>query len=203
MLATRGGSGDSPESGVLRRLAVGASLPRMWFRPGPRALKHCPNGHEMPMDATVCPQCNVGRSLHEEAPAARDMADATMIFGAPPVIAPPPVPAKPETWVALFEAQSGPEAGRRIEIEPGRWKLGKAPRDESGVTLVLVQDPFMSRDHFMLEAGVAAGILKDLGSTNGTLVRGAKVERHILADGDSVQAGGTTFKVSIRPRNPA
>ena len=55
----------------------------------------------------------------------------------------------------------------------------------------------MSRDHFALEVGVAAVILRDLGSTNGTFVNGSRVERYILAPGDSVRAGETIFRVEL------
>ena len=167
--------------------------------PGSRAkvIKHCPQGHEMPMSEAVCPRCSGGRVPREVAPAGRDMADATMIFGAPPVVLPEMKPVRRPDWVLLLTARSGPEKGREIEVIPGRWKLGKAPREEAGFTLITVPDAFMSRDHFAIEAGVAAVILRDLGSTNGTLVNGSRTERHILREGDEVRAGETTFKASL------
>lgn len=171
--------------------------------PGSQAkvIKHCPQGHEMPMSATVCPRCSGGRVPRDVAPAGRDMADATMIFGAPPVLPPEPEVRK-VNYVALLTARSGPEKGREIEITAGRWKLGKAPKEEAGFSLVTVPDSFMSRDHFALEAGVAAVILRDLGSTNGTLVNGSRIERHMLREGDEVRAGETTYKVSLATSSP-
>ena len=61
----------------------------------------------------------------------------------------------------------------------------------------------MSRDHFALEAGVAAVVLRDLGSTNGTHVNGSRVDRHILADGDLVRAGETSFRVRLSLGSPS
>jgi Inner membrane component of T3SS, cytoplasmic domain len=167
----------------------------------PRVVKRCPEGHVMQMAWRTCPRCT-GARPETEAPT-RDATEMTVILGAPPVARPAPVAAAPPTWVALLTAASGPESGRRIEIQPGRWKLGKAPREEAGFTVVQVHDSFMSRDHFALEAGTAAVVLRDLGSTNGTFANDSRVERHILAEGDLVRAGETTFRVSLAPRGPA
>ena len=166
----------------------------------PRVVKHFPQGHVMQMSWRTCPRCT-GDSPQAEAPA-RDATEMTVILGAPPVARPEPAPSPP-TWVALLTAASGPESGRRIEIQPGRWKLGKAPHDEAGFTLAQVHDGFMSRDHFSLEACTSAVVLRDLGSTNGTFANDARGERHILAEGDLVRAGETTFRVSLALRGPA
>ena len=129
------------------------------------------------------------------------MTEMTMIFGAPPVER-AEAPVRPPDWVALLTAASGPESGRRIEVKPGRWKLGKAPREEPGFAVITLGDPFLSRDHFALEAGVAAVVLRDLGSTNGTFVNGDRIERHILREGDLLRAGETTFRVSLSIQAP-
>ena len=148
----------------------------------------------MRMEWRTCPRCT--REEPRVEATARDATEMTVILGAPPV-APLPKPAEKPRWIALLTAASGPESGRRIEIEPGRWKFGKAPREEAGFTLVQVADNFMSRDHFALEAGTAAVILRDLGSTNGTFVHTSRVERHVLTEGDIVRAGETSFRVSL------
>lgn len=172
----------------------------MRFGTPPKVVKHCPEGHVMEMAWRTCPRCT-GRGAEAAGPG-RDMADATLLFGAPPVAPPAPAPAPP-TWVARFEVTHGPLSGRVIEIQPGRWKLGRAPREEPGFSVVAVPDPGMSRDHFALEAGVAAVVMRDLGSTNGTHVNGTRVERRILEPGDTLQAGGSTFRVSLATRPPA
>jgi hypothetical protein len=172
----------------------------MALRFGPKVVKHCPEGHVMEMAQRTCPRCS-GRRVAESAPE-RDMADATVIFQAAPAKretapqAPPPAP----TWVALLTATTGPFAGRAFEIHPGRWKLGRGPSEEPGIIGVTLPDPGLSRDHFALEAGTAAVVLRDLGSTNGTFVNGSRVERHVLAEGDSLRAGETSFRVRVSPR---
>ncbi len=155
----------------------------------------------MQMSWRTCPRCT--GSAAPQKPAGRDMVDQTVIFGAPPPRAPEPVAAPKPSWVALLSASAGPLAGRQFEIQPGRWKLGRSPGEEAGLQLVTVPDPGMSRNHFVLEAGVAAVVLRDLGSTNGTFVNGSRVDRHILADGDQVRAGETTFRVSLSLGGPA
>jgi S-DNA-T family DNA segregation ATPase FtsK/SpoIIIE len=129
------------------------------------------------------------------------MTDLTIVDGAPPELEPIQPVAQP-SWVARLSATTGPAAGQAYEIQPGRWKLGRSPREEAGFQLVAVPDPGMSRDHFALEAGLAAVILRDLGSTNGTRVNGAKVERHMLAEGEVVQCGQTAFRVQLALRSP-
>ena len=167
----------------------------MAFLFGPRVLKHCAQGHVVQMAWRTCPRCT--GSAASRTPAGRDMVDQTVVFGAPPVLPPEPVAAVKPDWVALFAASAGPAAGHEYAIRPGRWKLGRSPREEAGFQLVAVPDPSMSRDHFVLEAGVAAVVLRDLGSTNGTYVNGSRVDRHILADGDLVRSGETSFRVRL------
>ncbi len=152
----------------------------------------------MQMAWRTCPRCSGERPQVEAQ--VRDVTEMTVILGVPPVARPVPAPAAPPTWVALLTAASGPESGRRIEMQPGRWKFGKAPKDEAGFTATQVRDGFMSRDHFALEVGTAAVVLRDLGSTNGTFVNDARVERQVLAEGDLVRAGETTFRVSLALR---
>lgn len=124
------------------------------------------------------------------------MADRTVVFGAPARVATPVEPARPE-WVARLSVTAGPAAGHDLDILPGRWKVGRAPREEPGSRPLLVADTAMSRDHFALEAGVAAVVLRDLGSTNGTFVNGNRVERLVLQEGDVVRAGETSLCVRL------
>ena len=161
----------------------------------PKVVKRCPNHHVMDMAWRTCPRCSGGRV--REVVRGRGMTEQTMIFGAPPIAREPaPAPVAPD-WVALLTATGGPMSGRAIEILPGRWKLGRAPRADGDVRVVTIPDPGLSREHFAIEAGVAAVILRDLNSTNGTFVNGSRVERHILREGDQVRAGESAFQVRL------
>lgn len=59
-------------------------------------------------------------------------------------------------------------------------------------------DPYFSRMHFMIEANPPECRLLDLGSTNGTLVNGQKVQLADLKHGDQIQGGDTVIQVTIR-----
>lgn len=60
-------------------------------------------------------------------------------------------------------------------------------------------DPFLSKNHFLIEATPPDCLVLDLGSTNGTLVNGAPaVGRVALKDGDVVSAGAVEATVTIR-----
>jgi hypothetical protein len=167
---------------------------------GPKVLKHCPEGHVMQMTWRNCPRCSGRGAPAEVAP--RDMADATVVFGAPPVAAPAPAP-PPPAWVARLSVERGPLMGRDLEIPTGRWKVGRAPTAEAGFEILTVPDPSMSRDHFVLEAGVAAVVMRDLGSTNGTFVNGTRLEHRVLKEGDVLGAGHTTMRVRLSLKPPA
>ncbi len=60
-------------------------------------------------------------------------------------------------------------------------------RDES--CAVYIDAPNVSRRHAEVQQKGGAFILVDLGSTNGTFVRGQQIEQHILKDGDVFQIG--------------
>ncbi len=174
----------------------------MAFGFGPRVLKHCAQGHVVQMSWRTCPRCTGDAA--PQMPAGREMADQTVIFGVSPLRTSEPAAAAPKPeWVLLLSGCSGPASGRDFEIRPGRWKLGRGPREEAGFQLVTLPDPSMSRDHFALEAGVAAVVLRDLGSTNGTFVNDVRVERHMLAEGDMVRAGATSLRVRLSLGGPS
>ena len=61
--------------------------------------------------------------------------------------------------------------------------------------VVLSDDAHMSSVHFVVECDEKGCLLRDLGSSNGTLVNGAKVSSARLAHGDTVMAGKTAFFV--------
>jgi hypothetical protein len=178
---------------------------------GKKLVKRCPRGHVMELSWRRCPRCT-GRSAPVVAP--RDFSDATVLVAPPEestgetrVVGQQPggsaaqAAADAPTVLARLVATAGPLTGEQLRVLLGRTKLGKAPRPEPDTALVTLADPYLSKDHATLEAGVGAIILRDLGSTNGTFVNGQKVERAVLADGDEVRLGSTTFRVSRSARS--
>jgi pSer/pThr/pTyr-binding forkhead associated (FHA) protein len=71
--------------------------------------------------------------------------------------------------------------------------IGRAPRADFIVDAALV-----SRVHCRLSAGAADLEVVDLASTNGTFVNGARVERAVLRNGDTLAVGKVEFVVSRR-----
>jgi pSer/pThr/pTyr-binding forkhead associated (FHA) protein len=84
-----------------------------------------------------------------------------------------------------------------------QWKLLVFPNGEYVIGRgdechIRPNSSWVSRQHCMLQVGEEGVTLKDLGSTNGTLVNGRRVmgERQ-LSDGDHVQIGPLVFKLSV------
>ncbi len=70
--------------------------------------------------------------------------------------------------------------------------------------LSLPDDRYFSRHHFLLEFNPPRCLLRDLGSRNGTLVNGAKVQEAFLKDGDIIGGGRTRIRFSVSlPTAPA
>lgn len=60
---------------------------------------------------------------------------------------------------------------------------------------ICIKDPYLSGKHAVIKEKNGVHYLTDLGSTNGTLVNGQKLERAeaILKDGDRIHAGSLDF----------
>ena len=56
-------------------------------------------------------------------------------------------------------------------------------------------DVLMSRAHFSIECTSQGGVIRDLGSTNGTFLNGLCITASVLREGNKVIAGGTIFTV--------
>src|SRR5258708_29608809 len=60
---------------------------------------------------------------------------------------------------------------------------------------VRTNSPLVSRQHCLVHVTKEAAILRDLGSTNGTLVNGKRIlSERVLAPGDLVQIGPVVFE---------
>ncbi len=99
----------------------------------------------------------------------------------------------------VLVALSGPEAGTEYPLERGCTRIGRGP----GVELAFA-DQAMSRQHAVFELGAEGFRLRDLGSTNGCLVNGAKVTAADLKHADRIAIGEHEFQLVIgeRPHSP-
>jgi pSer/pThr/pTyr-binding forkhead associated (FHA) protein len=99
---------------------------------------------------------------------------------------------------AVLQIQGGSQAGQTIRLEAGHSvRVGRTPLAD-----FVVNDLHMSGVHFVVECDDEGCVLRDNGSSNGTLVNGRRVTTVLLANGDMVVAGETTFWVQIIDDHP-
>jgi hypothetical protein len=98
---------------------------------------------------------------------------------------PSPTPAASGTTFAVF----GPDGPFPL-VHP-RVRVGRGKANE-----LVLQDPSVSRDHAELVRGAdgEGWRVRDLGSTNGVAVNGARVQDHQLAAGDLVSFGSCELR---------
>jgi DNA-binding NtrC family response regulator len=85
---------------------------------------------------------------------------------------------------------AGPDRGGTCEDGPDEITVGT----DRGNDLVLT-DPAVSRHHFAVAATPRGTLIRDLGSTNGTVVDGVRVERAYLRPGSVITIGQTELRV--------
>jgi FhaA, N-terminal domain/FHA domain len=79
--------------------------------------------------------------------------------------------------------------GRTYGLEKDRVTIGRLPECD-----VVLSDPGASRQHAEIRRVGGAFVVVDLGSTNTTLVNGAPIAEHGLADGDRITIGNTVLE---------
>jgi DNA-binding NtrC family response regulator len=87
----------------------------------------------------------------------------------------------------------GPDAGAKLRIEGGVARVGT-----SKTCQLLLRDPTVSRSHCEIRATEDGVRLIDSGSTNGSVVDGVRVRDAFLANGSTLQIGGTTLRIELK-----
>ena len=91
----------------------------------------------------------------------------------------------------------GPSIGMRWSLRQGSTRVGRG-RDCD----VTIDDPALSRTHFLLEVEGDAVRITDAGSTNGSFLNGIRLgDRHQLRPGEVFEAGASLF--GVEPRRPS
>lgn len=99
------------------------------------------------------------------------------------------LPAGKRLSLAILE---GPDAGSVFRIDKPRVTIGRANAD------LTLNDSEASRQHAAVEVRDATFTLADLGSTNGTLVGGEKIDEPVeLSDKSEFQVGTTTLMLIV------
>jgi pSer/pThr/pTyr-binding forkhead associated (FHA) protein/tetratricopeptide (TPR) repeat protein len=84
------------------------------------------------------------------------------------------------------------DGGRVYDMVDSEIAIGRAPNCH-----VILEDKKSSRKHVLILKQGKQWVLKDLGSSNGTLVNGTRVDEHSLTSGDEVRIGDTRFKFKV------
>lgn len=98
--------------------------------------------------------------------------------------APPPV--------AQLLRISGEGAGAAVPVN-GSARIGRSSANE-----IVVKDELVTRTHAVISWQGRDFVLVDMGSTNGTLLNGRRVDRAPLAHGDSITVGSVVFRFERR-----
>ena len=89
----------------------------------------------------------------------------------------------------------GPDAGQEYLLEKAVSVVGRV----KGVD-ILLSDSAVSRRHAAIEAEKGVFRLKDLGSTNGTMLSGRKIREASIRHGDRFRVGNTTLQFVVEER---
>jgi sigma-B regulation protein RsbU (phosphoserine phosphatase) len=109
-------------------------------------------------------------------------------------------PAAQTTGRPELQIQTPDGATRTVTLERDRYGLGRTLANE----LCYPEVSGLSREHLVFERTGANWTLRDLGSTNGTLLNGAPVKApHVLQPNDRVNAGQLTLVFTEPARPPA
>jgi len=97
--------------------------------------------------------------------------------------------------ISLFIA-SGSNVGQQIPVRTGQTvRVGRTSRSD----YAFPNDSYLSGAHFEINCSGAECAVRDLGSSNGTFVNGARIDQTAIAikDGDQISAGEMTFLVQV------
>lgn len=110
--------------------------------------------------------------------------DRTRISASPK--SPPKIPRRYSASIVIIE---GHAEGMEYPLEKASTVIG---RDKSAD--ISIKDPLVSRQHVAISYDDGSFLLKDLGSTNGTFVKGGVVEQALLKHRDKFRIGDTTIQ---------
>ena len=102
----------------------------------------------------------------------------------------PDLPAAPADHVYRLEWM-----GREVPLDPGANVLGRVQD-----AIVWIVDPAVSRRHAQIVVDGRGATLEDLGSKNGTRLKGIRITGAVsIEDGDEIELGGTKMIFRVRP----
>ncbi len=100
----------------------------------------------------------------------------------------------PEKNEIRLKVVEGEDKGTVYPVDKPRITIGRANAD------VIVNDQLSSRLHCMLEISDDWVLLRDMGSTNGTLVNNQTIQTVTLSNGSTFRIGKHAFQLVITPK---
>ena len=99
----------------------------------------------------------------------------------------------PPGWLrAKLVVMTGAQKGQEFSIMQARTVIGRGEDSH-----VMITDPSMSRHHAELVYGAAEFRVRDLESSNGTLLNGSAVEEYAVRNDDKLTMGETILRFQI------
>lgn len=100
----------------------------------------------------------------------------------------------PRLAVSLI-IRKGRKKGAEYSITHSRTVLGRGEGAD-----IIIDDPAVSRMHAAIEYTAGRFVLKDIGSTNGTIMDGKYIKQADLGHGDTFQVGDTVIEFALMER---
>ncbi len=97
--------------------------------------------------------------------------------------------ALPQSFKVSLKVLEGDQAGSSYALQKPVSLIGRDKKAD-----IRLRDSEISAKHFCIEMYDDVAVLKDQGSTNGTVVNGYLVKQDLLRNGDRIQAGGTIIQ---------
>ena len=119
-----------------------------------------------------------------------DEADKTLVLGRDTQKVREATSEMPQGLDVMIVVVDGKEIGREFPITKIKVVLGR----EGGGADVQIDDAGISRQHAEISFDKSSWYLRDLGSTNGTLKSGTKINRATLRHGEKFKIGETTLQ---------
>ena len=128
------------------------------------------------------------------------LGSAALRHGALLGLEPPTVPSRTSGGPLELQVAGGPDAGHRLPLGRGLHVVGRAD-----ACSVRIPDPDVSRRHLEIRVGEGAVEVRDLGSTNGSLIDDAPLDEVFRPwpPGSRLRLGATSLSVSGTGEPPA
>lgn len=97
-----------------------------------------------------------------------------------------------EAPLGVLTVLSGEGSGQTFRLDRPRMRLGRAAEND-----ILLADPRVSRFHAEIERVGQGYVLRDLGSTNGTMVGGRRILERLLENGDVLRVGDVEMRFEL------